>query len=139
MAKGDGLPESVETDQPSLRLNPNLEDQSLEIKPTVMGPPAFGSPDPNTSAAILAPVVDHPLRATFSEDYGATVEGDTNDVSGITGDEDAGREEAEGYNANTVEELKDMAREREVEGFSTMKKAELVDALEAYDELDDNQ
>lgn len=33
--------------------------------------------------------------------------------------------------ATTVEDLKDMARERGIEGFSTMKKAELIAALEA--------
>jgi len=126
------------TDEPSQRLNPNLEDQDMEIKPTVMGPPAFGSPDPETAAAYLAPVVDHPRRASFSEDYGASVEEDTNDVSGITGDEDANAGAEEGYNGMTVDELKDLSREREIEGFSTMKKKELVDSLEAYDELDDD-
>lgn len=31
---------------------------------------------------------------------------------------------------NTVEELQDIAREREITGFSTMKKAELITAIE---------
>lgn len=134
--KNDGLPESVTTDQPSLRLNPHLEDQSLEIKPTVMGPPAFGSPDPDTAAAMLAPVVDHPRRAAFSDDYGASVEEATNDVSGITGDGSAVGEE--GYAGMKVDELKDLARDREIEGFSGMKKDELVSTLTAYDELQAN-
>jgi Rho termination factor, N-terminal domain len=108
----------------------------MEIKPSVMGPPAFGSPDPGTAAAYLAPVVDHPLKATFSDDYGADVADESQHVSGITGDEEgpSGGGAEEGHEAMTVEELKDEARDKEIEGFSTMKKAELVSALDEYDE-----
>ena len=128
-------PESPISDLPSDRLNPNLPEDDMVIKPSVMGPPAFGSPDPDTAAAYLAPVVDHPLKATFSEDYGADVADESQAVSGITGDEEGpSGSDAEGHEAMTVEELKDEARDKEIEGFSTMKKAELVSALDEYDE-----
>lgn len=35
------------------------------------------------------------------------------------------------YESMTVEELKDLARDRDISGFSTMNKAELIEALEA--------
>lgn len=135
------LPEQPVMDQPSTRLNPYVEDQNMDIKPTVMGPPAFGSPDPETVNAYLAPVVDHPRVASFSEDYGADVLEDSNLVSGQSGEEvdveeEIGSEiaaEETDYNAMTVEELKNLSRDRGIEGFSTMNKAELVAANEEYD------
>lgn len=137
-------PTDLVTDEPSTRANPYVEDQNMEIKPTVMGPPAFGSPDPNTTATTLAPLVDHPRRALLSEDYGADVIEDSNLVSPTTGEEvDAQEElgsevesEEEDYNSMTVEELKNLSRNREIEGFSTMNKAELVAANEEYDNED---
>lgn len=55
------------------------EGQGMEMKPVVVGPPAYGSPDPHTSAGRLLPLEQHPLRAdalpeghpaAISEDYG---------------------------------------------------------------------
>ena len=55
------------------------EEQGMEMRPAVVGPPAYGSPDPLTSAGRLLPLEQHPLRAenlpedhpaAISEDYG---------------------------------------------------------------------
>jgi pyruvate/2-oxoglutarate dehydrogenase complex dihydrolipoamide acyltransferase (E2) component len=54
------------------------EEQSMEIPATVVGPPGYGSPDPASSAGVLVPLDQHPLRAdvlpeghpaAISEDY----------------------------------------------------------------------
>lgn len=113
---------------PSEALNPNLEDQDMEIKPTVMGPPAFGSPDPNTAAAVLAPVVDHPLKATFSEDYGADVENaNTASMKGVSTEIDE--------DEMSLDELKAEAEKRDLPKSGTKK--ELVDRITEYDEAQD--
>jgi len=135
-------PDTLVTDNPSERLNPYVEDQNAVILPTVMGPPAYGSPDPETSSSYLAPLVDHPLRASFSEDYGADVIEDSNLVSRETGEEvdpdeigsDVEEEGPPDYESMTVEELKNLARDRGIEGFSQMNKAELIAAHQDWDE-----
>lgn len=44
-----------------------------ELKPVIVGPPAYASPDPATSAGGLLPVEERPANAqVLSEDYGAT-------------------------------------------------------------------
>jgi|SRR5262245_8927807 len=50
---------------PSAKFNPYLteEDQEMEMAPAVVGPPAYGSPDPLTSAGKLVPIEQHPLNA----------------------------------------------------------------------------
>jgi hypothetical protein len=122
----DKAPESPVMDTPSDRLNPHLEDQSQEIKPTVMGPPGFGSPDPATASGILAPVVDHPLRATFSDDYGADVMEDSNLESMRGNVEEVDEDEM------TLDELKDEAKKRDLPVSGT--KAELAARINEYDE-----
>jgi pyruvate/2-oxoglutarate dehydrogenase complex dihydrolipoamide acyltransferase (E2) component len=51
----------------------------MEMAPVVVGPPAYGSPDPTTSAGRLLPLEQHPLNpenlpedhpAAISTDYG---------------------------------------------------------------------
>jgi len=126
MKLAEKRPESPVMDTPSDRLNPHLEDQDMEIKPTVMGPPAFGSPDPNTAAAHLAPVVDHPLRATFSDDYGADVMEDSNLESMRGNVEEVDEDEM------SLEELKDEAKKRDLPVSGT--KAELAARINEYDE-----
>lgn len=149
--------ELVIEDQPATgvapRANPNvpveLEEEMQTIEPAVVGPPAYGSPDPTTAAGRLVPIVDHPLEAIISEDYGADVTGATAeigeehpgepsgaDVSPPDIETDAaGKGEGVGsdYNEMTVEDLKDKARDREISGFSTMNKDELVKALNKSD------
>jgi hypothetical protein len=112
---------------PSEALNPNLEDQDMVIKPTVMGPPAYGSPDPLTATAALLPVVDHPNRASLSEDYGKDVIEDSN-LASTRG------EATESYDEMKVDDLKTLAKTRELDGYSTMNKKELVKLHKDYDE-----
>jgi hypothetical protein len=128
---------------PSAKANPYVseEEQGMELEARVVGPPAYASPDPATTAGRLRPLTDHPLAASLSEDYGQL--GDSPaaapSVDSVlpvkAGEPETGAgDDEEGYNSLTVEELKDVAREREIEGFSTMKKAELVQALRESDE-----
>lgn len=105
--------------------NRREEDQNVEMKPVVVGPGAYASPDPNTEAGRLLPLNEHPLADTLSADYGK----DHLDAGASAG----GEEEASDYNDLTVEELKDEARDREIDGFSSMNKAELVKALKKSD------
>lgn len=77
-------------DAPSTRMNPYVSEgeQGMEMQPTVVGPPGYGSPDPLTSAGKLLPLEQHPLRADalpeghpaaisedFGEGYGGTLSG----------------------------------------------------------------
>src|SRR6266478_5153639 len=50
--------------QPSSPPNPYLseEDQGMEMVAVVVGPPAYGSPEPVTSAGKLLPLDQHPLN-----------------------------------------------------------------------------
>jgi len=58
---------------PSEKLHPNRQEdeQDMEMKPVIVGPPAYGSPDPETAAGALVAVEDHPLE--LADDYGADV------------------------------------------------------------------
>lgn len=64
------------------------EEQGMDMVPHVMGPPAYGSPDPRTAAGRLLPIEDNPLADEISDDYGADAE-------------DAAEEAAEGIDATT--------------------------------------
>lgn len=58
---------------PSTIPNPNRSEaeQLMEMKPVIVGPPGYGSPDPLTSMGRLVPLEQHPLRDTLvAEDYG---------------------------------------------------------------------
>jgi hypothetical protein len=59
--------------EPVFIANPHLseEDQGMEMKETVFGPPGYGSPDPMTNAQALVPV--HESGHDLSDDYGVQV------------------------------------------------------------------
>lgn len=59
------------------KMNPSFreEDQEMaeELKPVVVGPPGYASPDPRTMSGRLVAVEEHPLSADIDPDYGAAV------------------------------------------------------------------
>lgn len=144
---------AVSLAQSELR-NPYMseEDQQVEMKPVVVGPPGYGSPEPVSQAGRLVPIADHPLApenapegAAISEDYGADVEGVTTTpltttapVAPMTDLELASAglavpaEEGD-YESMTVTQLRDEANSRGLTGLSGATKAELVEALETND------
>lgn len=140
--------------QPSGVASPYMpaEDQMLELKTDVVGPPAYGSPEPATSAGKLLPLNEHPLRAeslpeghpaAISDDYGADHEGATvmpgessQPVTMLDLNTQSEADEASegGYEEMTKAELVDLADERGVEVSASWKKDEIIEALEAADQ-----
>jgi len=136
--------------------HPEAVGVKMDAKGSIVGPPAYGSPDPSTSAARLVTLRNHPLSAenlgeghpaAISEDYGKDLmdgeaavelgrEGSHHGAPSLTelGD---GAEGGASYDDKTVSELKDEARNRGIEGFSSMNKKELIKALEDDDESAD--
>jgi hypothetical protein len=133
------------------------EEQGMEMTPTVVGPPAYGSPDPVTSAGRLLPLDEHPFNpanlpddhpAAISEDYGqgyggaiapedvgtsfsGTSSGSDleNDLQGAGADEDG----EPNYSEQTKADLLGEAESRNLDVSSTNTKAEIVAALEEDD------
>lgn len=103
----------------------------MELEPVVMGPPAYGSPDPETANQTLLPLVDNSMvtaeEGTTSEDYAAGAEAG------------AGAEITENYDEHSKEELQAEADRRglEIEGSGkegNVLKDDLIEALEDDDE-----
>lgn len=128
---------------PSTVGNPQMhpEEQDMEMKPVIVGPPAYGSPDPATSAGRLRALKDHPLADTLSEDYGEGYDITTTATTvsqPITPEptdiERDAQGAGEGYENMKKDQLLQLAAERGIEGRSEMNKEELVEANKAYDE-----
>lgn len=105
---------------------PNLpeEEQEVELEPVVMGPPAYGSPDPESNTNTLLPLVDDPMRTAAS-----------------AADEAAAVRDQANYSKMDKDVLAQMASDRglEVEGTGAngnVKKSDLVSALTAADAED---
>lgn len=154
---------------PSDRLNPSFS-TDLEAagvpddQPAViMGPPAYASPDPATSAVPLLPLEDRPLDATLSEDYAAdelavgnvgslpgtlSAEGGSSDAwAEFPDDEDKAtkadyQKVAKAYGLATSGSktvLKDRIAEHEelLQGDENMKAADWIAEVEATDNADE--
>jgi hypothetical protein len=154
---------AVEVHAPSSAMNPYVsqEEQFMEMTPAVVGPPAYGSPDPLTAAGRLVPLRDHPLvegrvpdGSAIDGDYGADVSGanlapgelfghpggpQRSDLEIDTaGGNASGAAEEVAYEDATKDELLEEASKREIPGRSSMNKEELVEALNAYDEAEND-
>jgi len=69
----------LEEFQPSGQMNPYVseEEQGMEMRPALVGPPSYGSPRPETSASKLVPLEQHPLRAdALPDDHPAAISAD---------------------------------------------------------------
>lgn len=58
----------------------------MEMKPVVVGPGSYASPDPATEGARLVPLSEHPQSQDISEDYGQDAI-DAGDETGPASDE----------------------------------------------------
>jgi hypothetical protein len=125
------------------------EDQEMaqELKPVVMGPPAYASPNADTLAGRLVPVEEHPLSADLSDDYGAAVVGSSAEAPVVTTDSyESTMTPEEGLQAQAKAKSQDAPENREewtkanwqdqarAYGLSTSgNKDDLREAVEAYE------
>lgn len=133
------------------------EEQSMEMTPVVVGPPAYGSPDPITAAGRLLPLTDHPFSPdNLPEDHPARIDADygkgydsalsadeiggqfpgapgRTDLEAALVGEGAATEEAPDYGSQTKDELLAEAQARGLDVTASNTKAEIVAALEADD------
>jgi hypothetical protein len=163
IAAGEALPEANGDEIPyapsAVKVSGmSEEEQNMEQVATVVGPPAYGSPDPTTSAGRLLPLDQHPFNpanlpddhpAAIDEDYGVGYSGSLSPdeigtqfpgAPGRTDLENArmgveeGSEEESNYDSQTKAELLAEAESRGLDVSSSDTKAEIVAALEESDQ-----
>jgi hypothetical protein len=143
--------------EPSALASPymSLEEQGLPMATEIVGPPAYGSPDPVTSAGKLLPLRDHPLRsdalpeghpARIADDYGAdhtedyVMPGESSapvvpkllDLNTQQSETDE-MQEVESYDEVKKDVLLAEAENRGLTVSKSMTKSEIIEALEADD------
>lgn len=88
-------PENVVMPAPSAQMNPYVpeEEQGMEMRPTIVGPPGYGSPDAITSVGRLVSLSSHPLAPEFlpeghpaalSDDFGEGYDGTLKGAATVT-------------------------------------------------------
>jgi hypothetical protein len=134
------------------------EEQNMEMTPVVVGPPAYGSPEPITSAGRLLPLSQHPFNAealpedhpaAIDEDYGKGYEGEIppeqlgtsfpgapqrtdleRDLLGLGEDGEEGEKD---YASQTKADLLAEAQGRSLDVTASNNKDEIISALEDDD------
>lgn len=105
-----------------------------EVNEVVLGPPAFGSPDPRTLGHVMMPATDHPVSAPeLSSDYA----GDKQAQLGPTGDQNQGgastsSDKSWNKSMSKADLLKE-ADSRNLDVDDTNTKEEILSALENED------
>lgn len=112
------------------------EDQDMAeamLKPVVIGPPAYASPDPATNAGKLVPIEDHPLAGMIDADFGKAYreEGVVSQPSPLAGTEDNPGGYMDSSAGMSAEEL------AEAKSLKAAEWKEMVESAEDAGELDD--
>jgi hypothetical protein len=89
---------------------------AMDMQPVVVGPGSYSSPDPDTEAARLVPLSEHPSAESISEDYGADAMA-AGDDDGSGEAKAATEENGDEISALTVAELDDQYGDEE--GYPT--------------------
>lgn len=135
------------------------EEQEMEMTPVVVGPPAYGSPEPATSAGRLLPLDEHPFNpSNLPEDHPAAIDesygegytggtispdelgtnfpgapGRTDLETALLGEPALGEEVPNTYEERTKADLLEEAEGRSLDVNSSNTKAEIITALEEDD------
>jgi len=128
-------------DEPKMHPSFRLEDQEMaeELKPVVIGPPAYASPDPATNAGTLVPIEQHPfdLDADYGKDVVGAVPGEPSTLT--IDSENAASADREEW---TKEQWQDRAEKLGVAKSGTKDevraRVEEAEASEGEDDDDDN-
>ena len=88
---------------PSDVFNPYLpeDEQDMEMKPVILGPPGYGSPDPETQNATMVPIEEHALE--LNPEFGSEVK-EAEGSAIIEEESDENGEAAEGEEAADSED-----------------------------------
>jgi hypothetical protein len=142
----------IQADQSAVKISGmSEEEQFMDMTPVIVGPPAYGSPDPLSSAGRLLPLDQHPFNpdslpddhpSRIDPEYGKGYQADlTSDEIGgqfpgapqrtdLERDQQgASAEEAPDYDSMTKADLQAEAESRGLTVSSTATKAEIVQQL----------
>lgn len=100
-----------------------------QLQEVVLGPPAFGSPDPRTLGHTMQPATDADSAPDLSPDYAGG-----KPVAGINDDEGSSKVEKTWKKSDSKEDLLKEAQSRDLDVTDENTKAEIIDALEEDDD-----
>lgn len=109
-----------------------------EVSEVVLGPPAFGSPDPRTLGHVMMPATDHPVSAPdLSPDYAGDKEAQLGpEPEETVNDEDDDSNDATWNKSMNKADLLKEADSRNLDVTDENTKDEIVAALEEDDKAD---